>query len=248
MAVAKKPVQSTEYELFSAYRMTGDRKLRDELLEHYLYIAEILSRKFINRGADYDDIYQVAVLGVLYAIERFDPDRGVQFATFATPTVLGEIRHFFREMGHFIKVPRKLYDIFYKAEKIRRASDANSGSIEELSRILNIPEKTLRKAYEIGDVSFIRSLEDEAYADGPMLLSNTIGREDNHFMMIEDRDFIRSCLAGLSEKEREFVTLRYYDELSQSEISKRWGISQTHVSRFERTLLKKLNQFYFNGT
>ncbi len=243
MAVAKQT--TTEYELFSEYKRTKDKKVRNELLEHYLYIAQILSRKFINRGIEYDDIYQVACMGVLYAIDRFDPDRGVQFATFATPTVMGEIRKYFRDKGNFIRIPRTLYEIFYKAECIRRASDGDKKTPEEIARILNIPEKTIKKAFEIGDSSFIKSLEDEAYADGPMTLSNTIGVDDNDILMIEEDDFIRYCMDSLSEKEREFIKMRYYDEKTQSGISEKWNVSQMQVSRFEKALLKKLNRMYF---
>ena len=149
MAVVKPKIATSEYEMFSRYRETKDTKLRDEIVSSYIYIAEILSRKFVNRGVEYDDIYQVACLGILYAVERFDPDKGVKFATFATPTVMGEIRKYFRDKGNFIRIPRRLYEVFYKAEKIRRMSSEISQ--EEIARILNIPEKTLESIYEIGD-------------------------------------------------------------------------------------------------
>ena len=87
MAVVKPEIKTTEYEMFSRYRETGDIALRDEIVSSYIYIAEILSRKFINRGVEYDDIFQVACMGILYAVERFDPGKGVEFATYATPTV-----------------------------------------------------------------------------------------------------------------------------------------------------------------
>lgn len=243
MAVEKQT--TTEYELFSEYKRTKDKRVRDRLMEHYMYIAQILSRKFVNRGIEYDDIYQVACMGVLYAIERFDPDRGVQFATFATPTVMGEIRKFFRDKGNFIRIPRTLYEVFYKAECVRRASDGDRKSPEDIARILNIPVKTIEKAFEIGDTSFIKSLEDEAYADGAMTLANTIGREDNDILMIEEEDFIRYCMEGMSEKECDFIKMRYYEEKTQSDISEKWKVSQVQVSRFEKNLLKKLNRMYF---
>lgn len=243
MAIAKQT--TTEYELFSEYKKTKDKKILEELMELYLYIAEILSRKFINRGIEYDDIYQVACMGVLYAIERFDPDRGVQFATFATPTVLGEIRKYFRDKGNFIRVPRTLYELFYKAERIRRASDGKQRTSAELARILHMPEKAIKRAYEIGDRSFIESLEYEAYADGPMTIANTIGCEDNDILMIEENDFIKYCMDKLTSREKEFIKLRYYDENTQEKIAKKWGVSQMQVSRFEKVLLKKLNRMYF---
>lgn len=246
MSVIKQSTEYSEYELFTEYRLTHNKQLRDEIVNTYIYIAEILSRKFISRGIDYDDIYQVACLGLLYAVERFDPEKGVKFATYATPTVLGEIRHYFRDTGNFIKVPRRLYEVFYKAEKIRRSSyDGEKMSTYELSRILNLPKETIDKAYEIGDTAFIKSLEYEAIADGSMNLSNFLGKEDTHFMMVENSDFINYCMTQLSDKEVEFVKFRYTDEMSQKEIAAIWSVSQMYVSRFERKVLEKLKNLYF---
>lgn len=233
-------------DLFREYHLTKDINIRNKIASSYMYIAEILSKKFINRGIEYEDIYQVACMGVLYAIERFDPDKGIQFATYATPTVMGEIRRYFRDKGSFVKIPRKLYEIFYKAERIKRSSANRDTTIEEVARILNLPIETIREAYEIGDSSFIQSLEQEAFADGNMSLSNVIGKEDNHFMMIENKEFMHYCLEQLSKKEREFLTLRYDKEMSQKEISDVWEVSQMYVSRFEKRLLKKLRNMYFH--
>ena len=243
MAVVKPEIATSEYEMFSSYRETRDTKLRDEIVSSYIYIAEILSRKFVNRGVEYDDIYQVACLGILYAVERFDPDKGVKFATFATPTVMGEIRKYFRDKGNFIRIPRRLYEVFYKAEKIRRMSSEISQ--EEIARILNIPEKTLESIYEIGDVSFIKSLEYEAYADGEMTLANVVGADDKNYLMIEDKDFVDSCMKNLTNEEREFVKYRYYEEKSQREISEIMGTSQMQISRMEKKVLKKFRTMYF---
>lgn len=243
MAVLKAEAELSEYELFSEYRRTGDVRLRDEIVELYIYIAEILSRKFVNRGVEYDDIYQVACMGILFAVERFDPDRGVKFATFATPTVLGEIRKYFRDKGNFIRIPRRLYEVFYKAEKIRRGSSEMSNA--EIARILNLPEKLVEEAYDWGDGSFIKSLEYEAYADGAMSLSNVIGADDKHFLMIENNDFLNFCMSCLSDEERDFIEWRYNREMSQKEIAEIKDTSQMQVSRFERKLLKKLKNLYF---
>jgi len=245
MVTAEK-TYTAEENLFFEYRRTGDKKIRDELVNSYLYIAEDVSKKFINRGVDYDDIYQVACMGIMYAVDRFNPERGVSFATFATPTVLGEIRHYFRDRGQFIKVPRKLYEIFFRAEQLKRSYSDNI-TPEEISRILDIPEDVLRKAYKIGDMAFIKSLEDEAYADGNLTLSNLIGVDDNSFIMIENKDFINYCMSRLSEKESEFVRLRYYDELSQVQIAKKWGTSQMYVSRTEKKVLKKIRAMLFES-
>lgn len=235
--------EHTENALFNEYRRTGDKKIRDELVQSYIYIAEILSKKFVNRGVEYEDIFQVACMGILYAVERFNPERGVKFATFATPTVLGEIRHYFRDRGHFIRVPRKLYEIFYRAEQVKR--NGENVTPEEISRILDIPQEVIARAYDIGDMAFIKSLEDEAYADGNLTLSNLIGVDDNNFIMIENRDFVDYCMGRLSEQEVEFVRLRYFDELTQTQIAKKWSTSQMYISRLERKTLKKIREMLF---
>ena len=241
MALEKPDVR--EYEMFSEYKKTKDVHLRDEIVSSYMYIAEILSRKFRNRGIDYDDIYQVASMGVLYAVERFDPDRGVKFATFATPTVMGEIRRYFRDKGNFVRIPRRLYEVFYRAEKLKRSSSDMSDA--ELARRLDLSDSVIKEASEAGGTSFIKSLEYEAFADGRMNILNVLGAEDNHFLMLEDKDFVEYCMKQLNEKERSFVKMRYTDEMTQQQIAERLGISQMQVSRTEKRILKKLRNLYF---
>ncbi|MEE1224868.1 MAG: sigma-70 family RNA polymerase sigma factor [Clostridia bacterium] len=241
MALKKPDV--CEYELFCEYWRTGDIKIRDELVSSYIYIAEILSRKFINRGIDYDDIYQVASMGVLYAVERFNPDRGVKFATFATPTVMGEIRKYFRDKGNFVRIPRRLYEVFYRAERIKSMSADVTD--KEIARRLDIPYSAVREANDIGGVAFMKSLEYEAYADGTLAMANVLGEEDNQFLMLENKDFVEYCMKQLDEKERTFVKLRYTEEMSQQQIAEILGVSQMQVSRMERSILKKLRNLYF---
>lgn len=243
MAVVRHEPITSEYEIFVRYRETKDTKLRDEIVASYIYIAEILSRRFINRGVEYDDIYQVACMGILFAVERFDPDKGVKFATYATPTVLGEIRKYFRDKGNFIRVPRRLYEVFYKAERIRRGSSEISNS--EIARILNLPESVIEEASALGGGSFVKSLEYEAYADGIMSLSDVIGADDENYLMIENNDFLNFCMSVLNDEEKEFISCRYTEGMTQKEIADRKNISQMQVSRFERRLLKKLRNLYF---
>ncbi len=244
MATKLKNSLTTEYELFDEYIRTPTKESRNKIVDSYIYIAEILSRRFTGRGIDYDDIYQVACMALILAVERFDPTRGVRFATFATPTIMGEIRKYFRDKGSFIKVPRKLYEVFYRAEMIRRRSDGDI-SQERLSSALKIPESVLEKAIQIGDSAFVSSLEYEADADGSLVLSNLIGKDEHGFLMIEDADFIDYSLSTLSDKEREFLQRRFYNEESQSKIADDWNVSQMYVSRLEKKVLKKLRDLYF---
>lgn len=246
MALKKPETELSEYEMFIEYHRTGDKELRAKIIESYTYIAEILSRRFINRGVDYEDIYQVACMGIIHAVDRFDVSRGVKFATFATPTVLGEIRKYFRDKGFFIKIPRRLYEIFYKAEHIKRGHNENEDmTTSEIARILNLPKELIDEASRLYDGSFINSLEQEAYADGVMNLSNVLGVEDENFLMIENSNFIDYAMSTLSDTQKQFIEYRYIQELSQKEIGELMNISQMQVSRLERKILKKLRDLYF---
>lgn len=239
-----------ETELFSEYRDTGDTKLRDIIVEKYVYIAEIIAKKFVknnrsyNNGIDYDDVYQVACLGLIYAADRFDPDKGVKFASFATPTIIGEVQRYFRDKGFFIRVPNRLYEIFRKAERIKRSGGGST--MQEMARILGVSESTIKEAYKTGDAAFVKSFESEVLGeDDGIALIDTLGTEDSSFLVIENSDFIDYCTKQLTETEREFVELRYYNELNQKTIGEKMGMSQMQVSRFEKKVLKKLRNVYF---
>lgn len=246
------PEMVNEYDLFSEYIKTHDKAVRDEIVERYVYIAEILARKFTknnrsyNNGMDYDDVYQVACLGLLYAIDRFDPDKGAKFATFATPTIVGEIQRYFRDKGFFIKVPNRLFDIFRKAERIKRSGQGTTSA--EVARILGVSEETVREAYQIGDAAFVKSIESELMGDEDNIaLIDTLGSEDKSFLVIENSDFVEYCKKKLNDDEKKFIELRFYEEKNQKEIGEIMGISQMQVSRFEKKVLKKLRNIYFGG-
>ena len=244
------PSLTDEREIFLKFKETHDAKLRELIIEKYVYIAEIISKKFTknnrlyNNGMEYEDIYQVACLGLLYAIERFDPDKGVKFASFATPTIIGEVRRYFRDKGFFIKVPSRLYEIFRKAERIKRTE--GESSMQDMARILGVTEDVVREAYKTGDAAFVQSIESEFLGDeDSVALIDTLGKEDKSFLVIENSDFIDYCSKRLDDEEREFVKLRYYDELNQRQIGERMNMSQMQVSRFEKKILKKLRNMYF---
>ena len=220
------------------------------IIERYVYIPEIIAGKFArsnrsySNGIDYDDIYQVACLGLIYAAERFDASKGVKFASFATPTIIGEVRRFFRDKGFIMKVPGRLYEIFVKAERIKRAETGmNTGDV---ARILGVSEKTISEAYKMGDAAFVKSIESEIIGDEDgIAVIDTLGREDNGFLVIENSDFIKYCEQKLTDEELRFVRLRYYDELSQKAVGEQMQLSQMQVSRMEKRILKKLRNLYF---
>lgn len=234
-----------EEEIFRAYKETNDKKLKDKIIARYMYIAEILSKRFANRGIDYDDIFQVACLGLVLAVDRYEYDKGIKFASFATPTVTGEIKKYFRDKGCFIKIPRKLYEIFVRAEKLRLSMEPEKFSRAEIAKILNLSEKDLAEAYAVGDVAFIQSLEQEAHLEGNSVYGETLGFDDKNFLLIENSDFLNFCMSSLNLREQEFINKRFYEEKTQKEISQEWEISQMQVSRFEKSILKKLRNLYY---
>lgn len=240
----------SEYDLFTEYRDTANHLFRDEIIERYVYIPEIIAKKFTrnrrsyDNGVDYDDIYQVACIGLIYAADRFDPDKNVKFASFATPTIIGEVRKFFRDKGFVIKVPSRLYEVFRKAERIKRTETDNS--VSDMARIIGVSEETVKEAYKTGDAAFVKSIESEMLgSDDNIALVDTIGKEDSSFLVIENSDFVDYCKKQLDEDECRFVDLRYYDEYSQKEISEIMNMTQMQVSRMEKKILKKLRQIYF---
>lgn len=239
-----------ETDLFIKYKQTGDLAVREEIVNRFVYIAEIVSLKYTrsNRtyksGVEYDDIYQVACLGLLYAIDRYRPESGVRFASYATPTILGEVRKYFRDKGFVIKVPNRLYELFRKAERLKRSGATDS--ISEMARILGVSETMLSEAYKTTKATHVKSFESEILSeeDGVALM-DIIGKEDSSFLVIENSDFIDYCEKQLEKDELEFVKLRFYEELCQNEIGKIMGMSQMQVSRMERKVLKKLRSLYF---
>ncbi len=231
-----------EYELFKRFRETRDKKIRDELVVKYTYMAKILAHRFSSAGVEFEDVYQVACMGVVLAVERFDPDRGVRFATFATPTILGEIRRFMRDKAKCIKIPRNLYEVFCKAESVKKQGE--NLSVEEIAKILDMPCETVEEAYRVGDAAFIKSLEDEAYTDGGLSISNMLGFDDDGFTVVENHDFMEYCMAKMSKREAELFRERFYEERTQRDIADSWGVSQMYVSRMEKKVIEKFRDIY----
>ena len=231
-----------EYTLFKKYKETGDRSVRDKIVMDHTYMAKILAHRFRGYGIDFDDIYQVACMGLVIAVERFDPDRGVQFATFATPTIMGELRRFMRDKSTCIKIPRRLYEIFCRAETVKRQGE--NMTLADVAKHLGMPEETVVEAYRVGDAAFIKSLEDEAYTDGGLSVSSMLGFDDEGFTVIENRDFMQYCMSKMTEQESELLTERFYNGKSQAELAKKWNVSQMYVSRLEKKVTQKFKEIY----
>lgn len=235
-----------EQNLFARYKQTKDSSVLSEIVDIYAYIPEILARRFAGKGLEFDDIYQSACIGLVNAVKRFDTSRGTRFSTFATPTVLGEIKRLFRDKGNCIRVPRRMYEIFSKANKIRNEELVKTGRIlgyQELAEKLDISIEQLAQAMYWGDTQEVYSLE-QPLDEQDVILGDCIGMEDDKFLMIENKDFIDSFLNSLSDRERQFVKYRYYDELTQAKIAELMNTSQMNISRMEKKVLEHLRMMY----
>ncbi|MDF2949135.1 MAG: SigB/SigF/SigG family polymerase sigma factor [Sedimentibacter sp.] len=233
-------------DLFLRYQQKREIETRNQIFDKYKYMAEIISRKYINKGIEHEDIYQIACMGLIYAIERFDITKGFEFTSFATPTILGEIKKYFRDKGWAIKVPRKIQEISKKVNDVNHllSSQLNHApTVKEIAQYLNTTEEEVLEAFEAGKMFNSQSLDekfDSGSEDSEISLMDIVGQEDNHFDSIENEDFIKKSMDKLNELERKIIFKRFYSNKTQSEIAKELNISQMTVSRIEKKSLEKL--------
>ena len=231
--------------LFREYKETKDKAIRDKLIEDNLYIAEILAKKYANKGIDYDDIFQVASIGLIYAVERFDVDRGYQFSSFATPTIIGEIKRHFRDKGWTIRVPRRIQELSKKINnaKVDLAQELQrSPTVKDIAEYLESTEEEILEAMEASKVYSPQSLDltYEGGEDSDISLADLIGEEEKYYEKIENNDFIEKAMSILSETEKKILIDRYFNKKTQSAIAEELNISQMTVSRLEKKILEKM--------
>ncbi|MBR6703025.1 MAG: sigma-70 family RNA polymerase sigma factor [Clostridia bacterium] len=232
-------------ELFKRYKETGDIALRNQIAEKYLYIADILAKKFVGRGVEYDDLKQVASLALLRGIDRFDPDLGMQFTTFITPTITGEIKNYFRDKSRMVKLPRRLGEISVAVKKYSAQYESEKGikpSVKQIAIALKLTEEEVVNALEIGGVVSLDSMASSADDENETSLYSLLGGEEDGYERFEIKEVLKSAMRDFSDTEKALVKYRYFDELSQSETAKRLGVSQMFVSRMERKLLSALKE------
>ncbi len=232
---------------FLDYKNKKDLKARDKIVEKYLYIAQILAKKFVGRGIEYDDLYQVASLALFKGIDRFDPELGLEFTTFITPTITGEIKNYFRDRSRLIKVPRKLSVLNAEIKKAKEELFSQTGkkpTAKELAEYLSVSEEDILNAAEIGGVV---SLDGAPSSEDEGSKYDYIPDKRDFFEEFENKDAIASALKQLGETERKVIQMRFGEELSQSEAAKRLGVSQMFVSRMERKVLLKLKELLSDG-
>jgi RNA polymerase sigma-B factor len=229
-------------ERFREYRRTGDRSNRNALVEEHRWIAIRCARRFDGRGEPLDDLIQVAQLGVLKAVERFDPEHGAAFASFAMPTVMGELRRHFRDRTWSIGVPRRLKELHVSlARAVEHLSHAlgRQPTIDELARELRVTPDDILETLDAGAAyrtSPIGRPDDADDDREPAML----GEEDGQLDRADARMAVRRLMDTLPPRERTIVYLRFFGSLTQQEIADRLGLSQVHVSRLLRHCLSEL--------
>jgi RNA polymerase sigma-B factor len=233
--------------LFEHYREHGDEESRDELITMYLNLVKYLASRFRNRGEPIDDLIQVGTIGLIKAIDRFDIDRDVEFTTYATPTIIGELKRYFRDKGWAIKVPRRLQELSFR---VNQAVDQLTGRLQRSPTILEIaeylgvtPEEVL-EAMETSEAYNFVSLESDRNTEGNDSFSilEYVGKDDQLMSVIEDRTTLAQALRHLTPQEQRVLYLRFFQGLTQTEIASQLGISQMQVSRLLRKTLRVLRE------
>jgi RNA polymerase sigma-B factor len=220
--------------------------LRNELVVAHLNLVRFLALKFANRGEPLDDLVQVGTVGLLKAIDRFERDRGVEFTTYATPTIVGEIKRYFRDKGWAVKVPRRLQELNLAVNRANEKMSVELGrspTIAELADRLNANEEEILEAQELGQAYNLLSLDSEIASEGDkraQKLADTVGITDPGLELLEDRTNLERAFHVLTGRERVIIYLRFYESVSQTEIAKRLNVSQMHVSRLQAKALEKL--------
>ena len=230
--------------LLERYHHEGDPVAREALVERFLPLARQLARRYQRAGEPLDDLIQVASLGLLKAIERFDPSRETAFSSFAVPTILGELKRHFRDKGWSVRVPRDLQELAVKVDRVGEDMSRELGRAptpgEIAERLGATPEQVLEAreaagAYRAVSLDRPRNEEDE---EGELV--DAFGTEDHGFAVAEDAATVERLMRVLSEREREVLRLRFEEDLTQSEIGDIVGVSQMHVSRLIRQSISRL--------
>ncbi|WP_406603860.1 SigB/SigF/SigG family RNA polymerase sigma factor [Nocardia macrotermitis] len=221
-------------------------ELRDQLISRCIPLADHIARKFSGRGEPFDDLTQVARVGLVHAVDRFDISRGSNFLSFAVPTIMGEVRRYFRDNTWAMRVPRRVKETHLR---IGSAIDALSQSLgrsptaKEIAAELEIDPDEVTQAVIAGNAYQPSSIDAVSVGrDTEASLLDTLGEEESQFDRVEEYVAIRPLLAGLPERERRILTMRFFESMTQTQIAQRMGISQMHVSRILAKTLARLRE------
>lgn len=241
-------------ELFRLWHKTKNPRIRDELIYRHMDLAKGLARRFMGRGEPLEDLMQVALYGLINAVDRYDPGRGTKFITFAIPTILGELKRHLRDTGWTMHLPRGLHELNQKAYKLMDILTQKLGrppTMAELAQELGVSEEQAIEALDAVHAYEVLSLEHEVMSDDedkPQPLVELLSvADDEEIERWEKRQLLEEAMKVLDKRERKIVEMRFYDDLPQMQIAERLGISQMHVSRLLNRALSKM-QAYLRGS
>lgn len=241
-----------DQELFEDYKQNPTIEKRNAIVEKNLYMVDILIRKYLSKGVEYDDLYQIGALALVAAVERFDPAKGFEFSSFATPTILGEIKKYFRDKQWSLKVPRRLKEI---AAKVQDAKDKLNSELQRTPTVAEIAEFTgyteeqiieaIESSHAYGTYSLDKTF-DEAGEDGEnAFLEKYTGFNEHGYDQIETAEIINKVVNTFNDQYKFIFRERFINNKSQSEIAKSLGISQMTVSRAEKNIVGKFRAELF---
>jgi len=240
----------SDAELFRAMRTAGlteKHHMQDLLVRRHSGLVRWLAGQYANKAVDVDELRQVGYLGLVLAIQRFEVERGHDFTTFARPTVQGEIRRYFRDKRRWIRLPRRLQEAkasLRESSEVMTHQLGRQPTVEELALHAELPADLVSEALAADDTFAPTSLDAPVNADGEesFTVADTIGREDERIELLIDCDSVRPLIAELPERERRMLHMRFYEDMTQTEIGAELGISQMHVSRLLTRTLDTLRE------
>jgi RNA polymerase sigma-B factor len=218
--------------------------LRDRVIEAWLPLARHLAARYNGRGEPADDLLQTAVVGLIKAVDRYDADRGVEFTGFAIPTILGEVKRHFRDRTWSVRVPRRTQELrmaITDANNVLMHTLGRSATVADIAAHLKITEEEVLEGLEGARAYSATSLSTPVAADESMSLGDTLGEDDHEYELTELRMVLGVAMAHLDEREQTILSLRFYGNMTQSDIAARIGVSQMHVSRLITRALAKLH-------
>ena len=231
-------------QLFRQLRSKPDDDVRQELIELHLGLVEYLARRFAGRGEPLEDLIQVGTIGLVKAVDRFDPDREVEFSTYATPTIVGELKRHFRDKGWAVRVPRRLQELNLQlGEIVANLSQqlGRSPTVSEMAEAAGTTDEEVLEGLDSAHAYSLVSLDAPA-GEEDLTLHEQIGEEDETLELLEYRASLAPLLEELNPRERRMLYLRFFKGLTQSEIADKLGISQMHVSRLLAKTLTTLRE------
>jgi len=242
------PIQPADNDQFAEFARTRDPGLRDELIAAHLGLAHQLARRFANRGEAHDDLVQVASLALVKAVDRFDPEHGVKFSTFAVKCIVGELKRHFRDRGWAVRAPRRIQELYLElGHEIDRLSQVlgRAPTVPELAGAVGASEEAVLEAIEAGRGYRTASLD--APDNESHTLADSLGAEDSHFSLVDERSVLAVALEQLAPRDQVILRLRFVDGLTQSEIATKLGVSQMQISRLLSANLERLRATLVDG-